>query len=67
MRWYVLRMDTLLTREEAAEYLRVHPDTVRRWAREGRFPEHKIGGAVRYVREELRGALDLNQPVEASE
>lgn len=53
-------MDTLLTRDEAAEYLRVHPDTVRRWAREGRFPEHRIAGSVRYVKEELRSALEAN-------
>lgn len=55
-------MDTLLTREEAGELLRVHPDTVRRWAREGRFPEHRIAGSVRYKREELIAALETQPP-----
>ena len=44
-----------LTTEEAAEYLQVHVNTVRRWAREGIIPAPKLGnrGGFRFRREEL--------------
>lgn len=31
-------MEPDLTVEELAEYFRVHPESVRRWLREGKFP-----------------------------
>lgn len=38
-----------LIEEEAAAYLRISPQTLRRWRSVGRGPAyHKIGGAVRY-------------------
>ena len=47
-----------LTTEEAADYLRVHVNTVRRWAREGTIPAAKLGnrGGFRFRREALTGA-----------
>lgn len=44
-----------LTTQEAVHYLRVHPETVRRWAREGVNPAAKLGrrGGFRFKREDL--------------
>lgn len=44
-----------LTTAEAAQYLHVHPETVRRWAREGVIPAAKLGnrGGFRFRREDL--------------
>jgi excisionase family DNA binding protein len=36
----------LLTADEAAARLRLHPVTVLRWAREGRIPHRKLGRKV---------------------
>ena len=38
-------MDLLSVLEAAAKY-RIHPETVRRWAREGRVPAKKIGSMI---------------------
>lgn len=35
-------MESLLTVEEVAEQLKVHPETVRRWLREGRLEGYRI-------------------------
>lgn len=42
-----------LTIEEAAELLRIHPDTVRRLIREKRLPGKKLGREWRISREML--------------
>lgn len=44
-----------LTTPEAAAHLRVHPETVRRWAREGAIPAVKLGnrGGLRFRAEDL--------------
>jgi len=34
----------VVTAEEVAKYLRIHPYTVRRLAREGKLPGFKVGG-----------------------
>ncbi len=39
--------------EEVSEYLRVHPYTVRRLAREGKIPAFKAGGQWRFDTEEI--------------
>ena len=48
---------TPLTRDEAAAYLQVHPDTVYKWAREGRLSYSRLGeGAkapLRFIRKDL--------------
>jgi len=39
--------------EEISEYLRIHPYTVRRLAREGRIPAFKAGGQWRFDVKEI--------------
>lgn len=34
----------MLTIEESAQLLQVHPDTMRRWAREGKIPTEPLNG-----------------------
>jgi excisionase family DNA binding protein len=45
---------------EAARYLGVHEETVRRWAREGVIPAAKLGnrGGFRFKREDLDRFLE---------
>ena len=45
----------LLTTAEAAAYLRVHPETIRTWARKGVIPAVKFGnrGGFRFTRQDL--------------
>ena len=45
---------------EAAQYLGVHVETVRRWAREGVIPAAKLGnrGGFRFKREDLDRFLE---------
>lgn len=40
-------MDEVMTLKEVAAYLRIHVDTVRRWARQGTLPAVKLGKAYR--------------------
>lgn len=50
-------MENLLTITEAAEYLNVHPNTLRRWERDGVIePPKRIG--IRQERRWTREALD---------
>ncbi|MEC3953805.1 helix-turn-helix domain-containing protein [Nocardia sp. CDC153] len=42
--------------EEAAEYFRVHKDTVRRWISEGRLTGYMVGpNTLRVLRDEVEG------------
>ena len=34
--------------DEVSEHLRIHPDTIRRLAREGKIPAFKVGGLWRF-------------------
>ena len=43
----------ILTVEEVAEYLRIHPYTVRRLVRAGQLPGFKVGGQWRFHRDEV--------------
>ncbi|NIA13114.1 MAG: helix-turn-helix domain-containing protein [Nitrospiraceae bacterium] len=47
-----------LTREEAATYLRVHPDTLYTWATEGRVAYSRLGDGKRAALRFLRRDLD---------
>jgi excisionase family DNA binding protein len=49
-----------LTTDEAAEYLQIHVETVRRWAREGKVASVKLGnrGGFRFKREDLERFLE---------
>lgn len=46
-------MDETYTAEEISKYLKVHPYTVKRLAREGKIPGFKIGGQWRFDRKEF--------------
>jgi excisionase family DNA binding protein len=43
----------MLTLEEAASYLQVHPVTLRRWATSGHTPGFKLGKEWRFIKEDL--------------
>ena len=47
------KADPMMTIDEVAEYLRMHPMTVRRMAREGAVPAFKVGRQWRIKRELL--------------
>lgn len=47
-------MDRCLTVAEVAEYLGIHPVTVRRMARDGKLPGRKIGKYWRFDPDNLR-------------
>ena len=49
----MLPTDEVLTVDEVARYLRVHPMTVQRWCRTGELPAAKIGRAYRIKKTEL--------------
>jgi excisionase family DNA binding protein len=57
----VIEAETYLTRADVARLLGVSPNTVTRWAREGRLPSQvTLGGHHRFVRsviEEIRDRL----------
>jgi excisionase family DNA binding protein len=54
------RQSEWLRTPEAAKYLGVHIETVRRWAREGVIPAAKLGnrGGFRFKREDLDRFLE---------
>ncbi len=54
------RNDEWLRTPEAARYLGVHIETMRRWAREGTIPAAKLGnrGGFRFKREDLDRFLE---------
>ena len=43
----------ILTAEEVAKYLRIHPYTVKRLARTGKLPGFKVGGQWRFSSERI--------------
>lgn len=54
-----------LTANEAAQYLKVKPRTVLKWAKQGRIPAHALSGCKRitwrFLKSELDGAM-LSSP-----
>jgi excisionase family DNA binding protein len=52
-------ISTSLTLEEAAAYLAVHPETIRRWIVGGHLPARKVGlrGVYRITRADLDGMV----------
>jgi len=53
---------TLWTAREAADYLRVAPDTVRRWVREGRLAAARAGRLLRFRRADVDAVLTPTRP-----
>ena len=49
----VLAFEPLITAEDAAELLNLHPVTVLRWAREGQLPHLRLGRKVMFRASEL--------------
>ena len=47
----------LLTIEEVAEYVSMHPESIRRMARQGRLPGRKLGGVWRFRQEDVEEAI----------
>src|SRR5215208_3634614 len=56
--------ETYYTLEEAAGVLKLHPQTLRRWIREGKLPAKRFGKQFRLRREDLEQAA---QPKISSE
>ena len=55
-------MSELMVNKEAAVYLRISADTLRRWRSKGSGPRYiKINGRILYRRRDLERFLDLNE------
>lgn len=55
-------MSEILTAEQLAEKLSVHPDTVRKLTRDGTLPHHRIGaGAIRYNLVDVLAKTSVNK------
>ena len=51
------------TPEEAANILRVKPETIRRWARSGKLTGALLGGGVwRFTEDDLQRFIDASRP-----
>lgn len=60
-------MNKLLTKEQAAHFLAVHPDTIRNLIRRGELPVTRIGRAVRVSQESLNSYVKQNTTQEKQE
>lgn len=49
--------EPILTSEQAAAYLKIHPKTLQRMARQGRIPAYRIGDLWRFRASELEAWL----------
>lgn len=47
----------ILTAQEVAKYLRIHPYTVKRLVRTGKLPGFKVGGQWRFNKNEINKLL----------
>ena len=54
-------METLMTLEEVAAYLRLSKDTVYRMAQNGKIPAAKVGAQWRFQRQEVDEWLKANR------
>lgn len=52
-----MHIDPLMTREEAAAFLRIDPRTLDRHVREGKIPALRIGKLYRFRKEEVEAAI----------
>src|SRR5579883_2569420 len=53
-------MEDVVTADEAARYLKVHPKTIQRWCREGRIPAIRAGNRYRVRMSDLN-RLDVHR------
>jgi len=56
-------MDTLMTLDEVAAYLRLSKDTVYRMAQSGRIPASKVGTQWRFRQSDVDAWLEQNKNV----
>ncbi len=57
-----MAIDTLYTLEEAATLLRLHPQTLRRWIRQGKLSAQRVGKQWRLRRQDLERAIQPTAP-----
>lgn len=57
---------TYYTLDEAAALLKVHPQALRRWIREGRLPARRFGKQYRLNLEDVERAAETVTPVRAT-
>jgi len=50
----------LRSRQEAAAYLGISPDTLKKWTTQRRIPFVKLGGAVRYRLSDLDAYIEAH-------
>jgi excisionase family DNA binding protein len=51
-------MSDLLTLKEAAEFIKVHPETIRRWYLKQGLKGYKKGKTLRFIKEDLLAFLE---------
>jgi excisionase family DNA binding protein len=56
-------IENYLTPEEAAEILKLHPETVRRMLNDGRLPGAKLGGSWRIRQSDLDAIFNAGKEV----
>jgi excisionase family DNA binding protein len=59
-------MSTVLTLEEAAEFLKVHPSTIYRLLRKHKIPAFKIGSDWRFNRESIEKWIEKRESDEGA-
>jgi len=54
-------LDRMLTVDEVAHLLHVHPSTVRRWEKQGQLKSYRLGskGVIRFKREDVSHFINL--------
>jgi excisionase family DNA binding protein len=62
-----MSIDTYYTLEEAARILKLHPQTLRRWIRQGKLPARRFGKQFRLRPEDLEHAAQPALSAEAEE
>ena len=55
-----------ITVQEAADFAKVNPCTIREWFKRGRLPRHAQGRIVRVRRDELHAAMNAPNAVKSS-
>lgn len=54
-------MTEILSAEQLAERLGLHPESIRKLTREGSLPHHRIGASVRYTLADVMAHTAVNQ------
>ena len=62
-----MREEELLTVDDAAKKVKVHPETIRGWIRSGELPAVDIGGKYRIYPEDLHAFLKRRKTTRSKE